>query len=319
MSKHNGSSGLSLWGGADANSRQALDAVMSDPNFAFAARALASNMLAVAANDKALDGIFKDAGRYVAALWALHLHVSGGLTLPRLKQICAASGFLSPGRARAMLLYLRYLGYVELLPACGKPARYMPTARFLNAWRKHLCAALDAARIIEPGIDAVLGRMDEPNVFELFARMHAEGLLGTLGAMHHEDAYIRVFMNRHAGNQIVWMLFASAEAFPPRAPVAISIAETARRFGVSRIHVRRLLDEAKRENLLDFDSRGAVVFTEGACGYIRYLYAGQMAQLLVAAARTASNLSKSVAETAQAKHPKPVVVPANLEPAAHIS
>ena len=313
MRKYSGSSSLAHWGDAGANSKQALEAIIGDARFACAARALAANMLALSADDKALDGIFKDAGRYVAALWALYLHVSGGLTLPRLKQLCAASGFLSPGRARAMLLYLRYLGYVELLPECGKPARYRPTQRFLNAWRRHLCAALDAARVIEPEIDVVLRRMKEPRVSETFVRLHAEGLLGTLGEMHHEDAFVRVFMNRHAGNQIVWMLFASADAFPPRAPVSISIAETARRFRVSRIHIRRLLDEAKRENLLDFDSRGAVVFTEAARCYIQYLYAGQMAQLLAACARTTDKISAPVANSVQASRQKPVVVRESLE------
>ncbi len=310
---------LALWGREGADSRESLTGLTIDPRFAAASRALAANMLAVAAGDKALDGIFKDAGRYVAALWALYLHVSGGLTLPRLKQLCAASGFLSPGRARAMLLYLRYLGYVELLPARGKPAHYKPTPRFLNAWRRHLCAALDAARILEPGIDVVLRRMNEPRIFEKFARMHAEGLLGTLGATHHEDAYIRVFMNRHAGNQIAWTLFGSGDCFPPCVPVAISIAQMARRFGVSRIHIRRLLDEAKREHLVDFDSRGAVVFTESARGYIRFLYAGQFAQLLAAAARTAQRLPNWVAKPAHDGRRKSAPAGAGLEPAARPS
>jgi hypothetical protein len=105
-----------LWWDIDGALAQERSAdLMDNPRFADAVRALASNMMAAGAGDKKLDGIFKDAGRYVAAMLAIHLHTSGGLTLPRLKELCKAFGFLSPGRARAMLIYLQYLGYVELI------------------------------------------------------------------------------------------------------------------------------------------------------------------------------------------------------------
>src|ERR1700744_3813316 len=91
--------GLESWV-ADARVPDSLRARMiAHPAYPAAARALAANMMAAGDADKALDGIFKDAGRYLAAVLAIYLHVSGGLTLPRLKEICPATGFLSPGRA----------------------------------------------------------------------------------------------------------------------------------------------------------------------------------------------------------------------------
>src|SRR5689334_19381779 len=86
------------------------------PRFAVAVRALATEFLLLGDRDKALDGMFKDAGRYVAAMCAAYLDASGGITLPRLKELCIRSGYMSSGRARALLLYLVYLRYVELLP-----------------------------------------------------------------------------------------------------------------------------------------------------------------------------------------------------------
>ncbi|MGH6676347.1 MAG: hypothetical protein ACRECE_09025, partial [Xanthobacteraceae bacterium] len=47
-------------------------------------------MLAQAEADPALDGILKDAGRNVGAKCLAYLHVTGGLTLPRLKAFCAS-------------------------------------------------------------------------------------------------------------------------------------------------------------------------------------------------------------------------------------
>lgn len=74
--------------------------VLAHQHAARAARALAANMLASIEGHEALASICRDAGRYVAAMVALHLHFDGGLTLPKLKDTCFASGFLSRGRAR---------------------------------------------------------------------------------------------------------------------------------------------------------------------------------------------------------------------------
>jgi len=217
---------------------------------------------------------------------AVHLHTSGGLTLPRLKEMCKAFGFLSSGRARAMLIYLQYLGYVELLGS-GTPARYAPTARFVTSWRNHLCAALEAVRLVEPSVDLVLGRMHERDTLDTFARKHTECLLAWAADGGHDAPFIRVFTNRYAGSQIVWtLLLADDSDFPPGKPVTFSAAAAARRFGVSRIHIKRILDEAEREGLLAIGDGGAIVLQDGTRSYIREFYAAQLIGLLVAAAKT---------------------------------
>ena len=260
--------------------------MIGDPRFPDAVRALASNMIAAAASDKKLDGIFKDGGRYVAAMLAVHLHTSGGLTLPRLKQMCQAFGYLSPGRARAMLIYLQYLGYVELTRS-GTPARYAPTTSFVTSWRSHLCAALEAVRVVEPSVDLVLGRMDERDTLDTFARMHTECLLAWARNGGHDAPFIRVFTHRYAGSQIIWtLLLADDSDFPPSKPVTFSAGAAARRFSVSRMHIKRILDEAEREGLLRFGDGGTIVLQDSTRSYIREFYAMQLIGLLVAAAKT---------------------------------
>src|SRR5262245_44869457 len=81
-----------------------------DPRFPGAARRLAANLLAASEQDERLGAVFKDAGRYLTALCAAFLDASGGLTQAALKQICGASGYVSPGRARALLGFLAHLG-----------------------------------------------------------------------------------------------------------------------------------------------------------------------------------------------------------------
>jgi hypothetical protein len=268
--------------------RRTLDLLLADPRLPVAARVLATNFLAAAANDKSLDGIFKDAGRYVAAMSAIHLHTTGNITLPKLKAICAASGLLSPGRARALLSYLRYLDYVVPLSAAtaGAPARYAPTATLIASWRSHLCAALEAASVIEPAVRMVLDRLHDAEILEQFVRIEGGEFLGATGDLRHISAFVRIFLHRHAGIQIIWSIVAQdSPDFPSREPVPFSIAATARRFGVSRIHIRRLLDEAAREGLLRCGNDGAITLEESARSAITFLYAAQLIGMLSAAGK----------------------------------
>ena len=281
---------LARWDAESPISPETYGRLARHPRFAKAARALAANMLAAASRDRSLDGIFKDAGRYVAAMLALYLQVSGGLTLPRLKAVSAASGLLSPGRARAVLIHLRYLGYVEFFPArrAGMPARYLPTARFTTAWRAHLLAALEAASIIEPAVERVMRQFSEPGVFSAFGRIHCEGLMEATRAGRQSPTFMRVFMHGHAGWQILASLLTVGEGdvFPSKAPAPFSLAATARRFAVSRAHVRRLMDEAELAGLLEYRDGAAVVIGEPGRSEMESYYAVQLLQLLVAASRT---------------------------------
>src|SRR5262249_19951968 len=140
------------WSHEGCVSQALTERLLGLPVFDAAAQALAQHMLDIAAADPRVDGVFKDAGRYVAALLSIHLDMHGGLTLPRLKTFCEQSGFVSPSRARALLLYLRFLRFVE--PAAANTERgaqrYAPTASFRTAWQVQCRAALEAAAVVEP-------------------------------------------------------------------------------------------------------------------------------------------------------------------------
>lgn len=280
---------LMSWANAGGPGAENYSRMPAHPRFDRAARALAANMLEAGAESEALDGVFKDAGRYVCAMWAMYAHVSGGLTLPRLKEICAASGLLSPGRARALLLYLRYLGYVE---SAGRDnnrvVRYTPTQDFIRSWRRHFRAALDAARVVEPAVDLVLNRLEEQPVFETLARFQGEEFLAaTRGATATDTPYFRVFLNRHAGQQIAMLFGAEGSgAFPTRETIAFSSAATAKRFRVSRVHIKRMLDHAQREGFLVRNADGTVVLRESLRDAVRESYAIQLTRLLSQTART---------------------------------
>lgn len=277
--------GLGLWANGPLD---ALTRLLEHPQFPVASRALAANMLAVADADPVLACLFLDAGRYAAAMWAFYLHAGEGLTLPRLKAVCTRSGLLSAGRARALLQFLEHLGYVVASERRrGGAAAYAVTPPFLKAWETQLRAALEAARCVEPEVSRVLERLHEPAVLNALALAHGGGLLGAASGARDLPPFVKVFSHAYGGSHIVWTLLATGgdEDFPAVVAGPISLSAMSRRFGVSRIHLRRIFDSAQRAELASLRPDGSVVLHPGAREQLRFLYAVQITQLLNAAAQ----------------------------------
>lgn len=279
---------LLAWDAPGATTEDRYARLLASPRYPDAARAFARAMLAQAEADRALDAVLKDAGRNVAAKCLAYLHVTGGLTLPRLKALCASTGLVSPGRARTLLIYLQHLGYVTPSPRreVKTPIRYDPTARFLETWRRQMHATLESAAVVEPAASRVLDCLDVPAVLESYVRCISEAYLEGLKHVDTADPFFRTFMHRYAGTQIVHGLVVAGEGtFPPRDPIAFAPTEMAKRFSVSRLHVCRMMDAAERGGLLRLTD-GALVLTPAGRAAVDHIYATQLIVFLVTAART---------------------------------
>jgi hypothetical protein len=282
--------GLASWKGAEADLSGAVARVAQHPGFPAASRALASGMLELAAADRVLDAIFKDAGRYFAAMWGFALHADGGLTLPRLKAVCERSGLLSPGRARTLLQFLQHCAYIERRVAAAGPDVYVPSPAYLAAWDRHFVASLAAARFIAPGVAALLGAdAGAASMRQAYGRIHAAGTLAGMSSEPLEFSVLRVFLHPYAGNHIVWTLLTSDldPEFPPRRAGPVSMAGLARGCGAARSQVTRIFREADEEGLATLDADGAVLFSDTAREQLRFFYAIQFVQILAAAAGAA--------------------------------
>lgn len=272
--------------------------LLAHPAFADSANQLVINMLSLRQPGPVAAGMFRDAGHYVAGMLAIYLHASGGLTMQRLRAFCASTSYLSPGRARAMLIHMQYLGFVELLPTPrrGQSARYLPTARFQTSWRHHLRLALEAAMLIAPDIHDLLDRFDEASIFERFATLHCEALMQAAAIdSNHPVEVERIFLHRLAGSFILCWLIGSDDiegqragisTFPPGKPVFLSAAGLARSCRVSRLHVSRMLDDAEAAGLIARGADGAITLLEPATTELIRHYASQLLCLLGAAAGT---------------------------------
>ena len=299
---------LARWDLKDLIPDDVYEQVYAHPNYVAAMRQFSRNMLDAAASDRGSDGIAKDGGRYVATSWALYLHATGGLTLPRLKEMCAASGVLSPGRARAVLLFLRYLRYIEVAPSQprGGPVLYRPTKALIDAWRLLMRQRLRAACQLEPAADLVIARLDQPEVLEGFFVHLGLGMFEVATVMDQNSAFIEIFLHRHAGIQLVHMINASADEdddFPPKKPIPITIAAMARQLNVSRTHIKRVLSAAEKAGLVSGADEGALTLSEPMRFAMRYVLTTTLIGNLIVA-------SKVVRERPELFRPEPALVAA---------
>lgn len=256
-------------------------AVMQRPKFPQAACALARNMLLACDEDARLRIAFRDAGTYITAMSAIYLHRAGGLTLARLKKICVGSGFLSAGRARSLLQVLHHIGYLDPM---GSPRAtiYVPTTTFVSAWRRHLQLAMLAAAVLEPSLIELCEQLETPGVFERLLAVQAARLHRVARGPDPSPGLRRAFMDPSAGSQILWALVVAGEEadFPPKGELQISLGQMAVRFGVARIHVRRVLAGAEREGLLRYQPGGSIVFLDAGLHSVRLHFALQIAELI---------------------------------------
>jgi len=264
-------------------------ALLSHPLLPEATRVFATSMHEAARTDAVLDAIFKDTGRYLVAMSAVYLHVKGGATLSRLKAMLSVRSYVSAGRLHALLQFLCHLGCLtEVPPHRREPVLYLPTDRFMTAWRHHMRKMLEATRIVEPSVARVLDRLDEVDVFAAFCRNQGEYALGEIRESHPDLAFTRIFLHRFAGHQIFWQLLAvqGAGEAPLQGALPVSVDDIAKLHGVSRVHVRHLLDDGVKEGLLRYGDNNDIVLEGTGRAMARYNQAQQFFVLIAAADKT---------------------------------
>ncbi len=147
----------------------------------------------------------------------------------------------------------------------------------------------------------MLDALDAPGVFDVFVRHISEGYLEGLRNVDVESPFFTIFMHRYAGAQIVHaMVTASTDGFPPHEPFGFTASSVARRFAVSRAHVKRMFAAAQREGLLQLTGEGAIRLAPAGREAIDHIYATQLLVFLVAAARTLNDLPELIDQRAVA-------------------
>lgn len=248
--------------------RDALDAVIARPDFQRLARGYVTCWLPKSDDSRLLEITMRDLGRLVSGYWALYLDASpGGLTLSRLSKLLEGTALSSPGRARALLLYLRFLGYIEPdtgQRGDGREKRFRPTAQMKEAVRERLRRDFAALRDGDPALAAMADRLEDETLFSFFNWAHGAFLAAQFKVYRVKTVSLDTFSSRYSGMMMLARMLLSGEPddqFPPIRPVSYTVAGLARDAGLSRAQVRRLLGEAEREGFMVPAGEGRMTFT----------------------------------------------------------
>jgi hypothetical protein len=235
-------------------------ALRAHPRFAAAFAAVLRDLVAVHRNNPLLNKVLNDRGRVVFGVFAMYLHFgrdTGGLTASAMKAICAETGLCSPGRATAMLSLMRFASYVA--PAAHPLDRRIrllePTDRLIDDHRRRLHAQLTALALLMPEGDAGLAHLDELDFAAEMAVSFGEAFRAGFRVLDAAPE-LAALADRNAGIiALMSILLAGAadDTMPPTRPVAISISALAKRCGVSRPHIQKLLRDAAASGFIAVD------------------------------------------------------------------
>jgi MarR family len=248
-------------------SAEAIAALRTHPLLGNAVCAAAEAMVAIARKPPV---IINDLGRLVIGHLALYLHYSrdpadpsSGLSAGRMKALCADQKVCSKGRALAVMGLMRNAG--DLVPArCQVDQRLhllVPTEKLINACRQYWEAISRGMAVVIPGRSDAIAALQCEDVFAVFLQVFG-GYYCAGMRMFKLEAGLTPFAQRNAALAILFsLLVASEENGRSGSPVVVRISELARRFGVSRPQVVRVLDKAVEASLVERSSPDGLQIT----------------------------------------------------------
>jgi hypothetical protein len=252
------STGLEYWRDAGSGPEidpGAMERILSHPRFDEAMRHSVTRALAFFREETQFNLVFLDQGTFLLGFLALYLHVTGGLTHRRLAEMGRSSSILSSGRASAILFHLRSKGLVRRAEkrSSDRTVIYTPASKMMDWFRDRVRGDIEAQAMIEPAVLPFLERLDEPGMHEQFLAVVGEDALKAARKPDPELAAVTAVAELRAGELILYRLAKLADdggTFPSPGIANISISALAEQFRVSRTHVRRILKQCERNELI---------------------------------------------------------------------
>ena len=192
-----------------------------------------------------LRSLFKDRGSQTIGTLALCLYdTEEGLTAGRLTRMCVESGICSAGRVESYLALMRQRGaLIPLGKASGLPVRHGFSEDYLAWFRDYVRSGLRALALVDPSATTVLPLMTGSDFFHYMRRSMASASVNPPLTHPGGGPELLLFAQRDAGLAILSDLVAGQLASQAGC-APISVADLARRHGVSRAHVLKLLRDA---------------------------------------------------------------------------
>ena len=208
-----------------------------------------------------LNKVVTEAWRFEMLVYALYLYEQrhpaqprSGLTLSNLEKLCAQQKCASPGRVRAIVGIMWLGGFLNRQKSRtdSRIVQFEPTKKFIGiveGWNDRIFKTIDT--VFPDGNLAQFG-LEHP---QFGTEMRIRGALGLLKGWKLLDPFPEVnhFLARDGG----WMLLLHCAYESLRlghgtriVPVGVDLAAFGARYGVSRSHLRRVLESAYEKQLL---------------------------------------------------------------------
>jgi len=235
--------------------------ILAHPRFGAARAAFVEALLGLYEGDAFLNRLLIEAGRQVTFNMIVALHCRHDETEPAtwptmrlLKQELKPFG-LSERRIDDLVIRLAHFGLLELRrSARDRRVRILtPTPAMMSLDHDWLAAHYLPLHIMfpEPGYGPVIERDD---AFQRRHRVVALGFSGRGMEIMAGNPAMLLFLSRDAGAMILVKLVQMAST--ARDAEGLSYADIGVRFGVSRTHVRTLLQDAERNGDVSLSGRG---------------------------------------------------------------
>lgn len=234
-----------------------VEAMRALPGFRTAMRRSAESSIALHRGGRLLGWILGDRARAVFGHVLMYLDATydpadqrSGLTPSAVKELCAELELCSPNRAGAMLALMQVAGFVA--PAGGasdaRVKRLVPTEKLKALQRDRMAGQVEALALLAPEMRPALDRVGDTRFEQQVAIGFAGYFFGGFRVLQHAEP-LRLFAERSTGIVLLYHWLLQGFEAPGR-PMELSIAELSRRYGVSRVHIVRLLRDAETAGLV---------------------------------------------------------------------
>jgi DNA-binding MarR family transcriptional regulator len=243
---------------------RSMEEILAHPRFAVARDELVRAMLALYEHDPHLNRLLLDAGRNVLFVVIMCLHArydeADRATWPTLGLVtrsAAAQGVASARRIHGLVSQFIQAGFLEprASPRDRRIRIVTPTAKMTAQDQDWLVSHYLPLQVLfpNPGYPRIMGRDPE---FQRAQRLVASSFFALGASILADHPIVMQFMSREAGIMVLLKLLqrVRAESLAPagdaRAQEKISYSDIGARFGVSRTHVRKILQEAESQGLM---------------------------------------------------------------------
>ena len=259
------SPGLAYWHeqvfSYDGFPEAAIERMLALPEFEQASAAAAAGAVALTVSNIAIARAFRDSAKSFYAMFVMILDARGPVTLASLQALAAELGFASRGRAAAMMMYLRMIGYLERCTdqPSGRSIGFRASPKLIAVHDEFMQNELAAAARVEPQARPLVDRMQELAFRRAYVLQMGVALVRLVRA---PPTPTTIFAERDAGLATLYQFALSGGVYPAREPTQISVSEIARRQGVSRSHVTRMLRDAAAKGLMRQEPNGTWTILE---------------------------------------------------------